>query len=65
MNVQEYLSNFYKGTKNPTLKAMKYFMEEFGHPEKHLKAIRQRDGVFVCFSDIIPVLLSKINLKTR
>lgn len=39
MDIEEYLSNFYKGTKNPTLKAMKYFMEEFGHPEKDLKVI--------------------------
>ena len=39
MNVEQYLSNFYKGTKNPTLRAMKYFMEEFGHPEKDLKII--------------------------
>ncbi len=39
MNVQEYLSNYYKGTKNPTLYAMKYFMKEFNHPEKDLKVI--------------------------
>ena len=39
MNVEKYLSNFFKGTKNPTLKAMEYFMEEFGHPEKNLKII--------------------------
>lgn len=39
MDVDNYLSNFYKSTKNPTLKAMKYFMDEFGHPEKDLKVI--------------------------
>lgn len=39
MDVEQYLSKFFKGTKNPTLKAMKYFMEEFGHPEKDLKVI--------------------------
>jgi len=39
MNVEQYLSNFFKGTKNPTLKAMEYFMDEFGHPEKGLKVI--------------------------
>lgn len=39
MDVEQYLSNFFKGTKNPTLKAMEYFMEEFGHPEKDLKVI--------------------------
>lgn len=39
MNVEQYLSKFFNGTKNPTLKAMEYFMEEFGHPEKDLKII--------------------------
>lgn len=39
MNIEEYFNNFYKGTKNPTLKAMEYFMEELGHPEKELKFI--------------------------
>lgn len=39
MDIERYLSNFFRGTKNPTLKAMEYFMEEFGHPEKELKII--------------------------
>ena len=39
IEVEQYLSNFFKGTKNPTLKAMEYFMEKFGHPEKDLKVI--------------------------
>lgn len=39
MNIEEYFNNFYKGTKNPTLKAMEYFMEELGHPEEQLKII--------------------------
>lgn len=39
MNIEEYFNNFYKGTKNPTLKAMEYFMEELAHPEKQLKII--------------------------
>lgn len=39
MNIEEYFNNFYKGTKNPTLKAMEYFMEELGHPENKLKII--------------------------
>ena len=39
MDVEQYLSNFFKGTKNPSLKAMEYFMEKFGHPEKNLKII--------------------------
>lgn len=39
MDVEQYLSSFFKGTKNPNLNAMKYLMEEFGHPEKKLKVI--------------------------
>lgn len=39
MNINEYLSNFFKGTKKPTLEAMKYFMEKLGYPEKELKIV--------------------------
>ncbi len=39
MDIEKYLSNYYKGTKNPTLKAMEYFMDEFSHPEKDMKII--------------------------
>lgn len=39
MDIEKYLSNFFNGTKNPSLKAMKFFMDEFGHPEQELKAI--------------------------
>ncbi len=39
MNIDNYLSNFFKGTKNPSLKAMKFLMDEFNHPEEKLKAI--------------------------
>ena len=39
MDIEKYLSNFFRGTKNPSLKAMKFFMEEFNHPENKLKAI--------------------------
>ena len=39
MNVEEYLSTFFRGTKDPTLRAMEYFMEEFNHPENKLKII--------------------------
>ncbi len=39
MNIEKYLSNFFRGTKNPSLKAMKFLMEEFNHPENKLKAI--------------------------
>lgn len=39
MKTNEYLSKFYKGTKGPTLDAIKYFMEELDHPEKKLKIV--------------------------
>ena len=39
MDIEKYLSNFFKGTKNPSLKAMKFLMNEFKHPEDKLKAI--------------------------
>lgn len=39
MDIEKYLSNFFKGTKNPSLKAMKFLMKEFNHPEDKLKAI--------------------------
>ena len=39
MKTNEYLSKFYKGTKGPTLDAIKYFMKELEHPEKKLKIV--------------------------
>lgn len=39
MNVKEYLNNFYKGNRNPTLDAMKYFMKEYNYFEKEMKFI--------------------------
>lgn len=39
MNINEYLSKFYKGTKTPTLDAMKFFMEKLGNPDKKLKVV--------------------------
>ena len=39
MNVNTYLSKFYNGTGNPTLKAMEFFMKELGYPEKKMKII--------------------------
>lgn len=39
MKTNEYLSTFYKGTKGPTLDAIKYFMERLDHPEKKLKIV--------------------------
>ena len=36
MDIEEYLSSFFSGTKEPSLKAMEYFMNEFNSPEKDL-----------------------------
>lgn len=38
-NIEEYLNNFFKGTKNPSLHAMKYFMDEYDNFEKEMKFI--------------------------
>ena len=39
IDVNEYLKNFYKGTKNPSLNAMKYFMDIYDNFEKQMKFI--------------------------
>ncbi len=38
-NIEEYMNNFYKGTKNPSLDAMKYFMEEYNNFQENMKFI--------------------------
>lgn len=39
IEVNDYLKNFYKGTKNPSLKAMQYFMDIYDNFEKQMKFI--------------------------
>lgn len=39
MDIEEYLKTFYKGTKDATLDAMKYFMAEYNNFEKNMKFI--------------------------
>ena len=39
MNIEEYLSNFDKFTKDPTLKAMEFIMEKFDNPHKKIKCV--------------------------
>ena len=39
MNVEEYLNGFYKGTKNPSLDAMYFFMDRLGNLHKNLRVI--------------------------
>ena len=39
LNVEEYLNNFYRGTKDNTLNAMKYFINKFENFQKNMKFI--------------------------
>ena len=39
MDIEKYFSSFFGGTKDPSLKAMQYFMEQFRHPEREYKII--------------------------
>lgn len=39
MNIEEYLANFDKFTKDPTLEAMEYIMSKFDNPHKKIKCI--------------------------
>lgn len=39
LNIDEYLNNFFKGTKNPSLKAMEFFMKKFNKFEQQMKFI--------------------------
>lgn len=38
-NIQKYLDNFFKGTKDPSLDAMKFFMNKYDNFEKKMKFI--------------------------
>ena len=38
-DIQNYLDNFFKGTKNPSLDAMKFFMKEYNNFQKNMKFI--------------------------
>ena len=39
IKVEEYLNNFFKGSKNPSLKAMQYFIKNYENFEKNMKFI--------------------------
>ena len=39
LNIDEYLNNFFKGTKNPSLKAMEFFMKKFNNFEQQMNFI--------------------------
>lgn len=39
IKVEEYFNNFFKGSKNPSLKAMQYFIKNYENFEKDMKFI--------------------------
>ena len=45
LNIEEYLNQFFKGTKNPSLKGMRYFMNKFGDFEKKMKFIHNQNSI--------------------
>ncbi len=64
IDVNEYLKNFYKGTKNPSLKAMQYFMNKYNNFEKEMKFIHiaGTNGKGSC-TEIIANILQKQGYK--
>ncbi len=63
-NVEEYLNNFYKGTKNPSLNAMQYFMNTYNNFEIDMKFIHiaGTNGKGSC-TEIISNILNKQGYK--
>ena len=61
MNIEKYISKFKNSTNNPTLNAMNYFMDEFGHPEKALKVIHiaGTNGKGSCVEMISNILINE------
>lgn len=64
INVEEYLNNFFKANKKPTLKAMQYFMNKFQNFEKEMKFIHiaGTNGKGSC-TEIIANILEKQGYK--
>ena len=63
MNINEYLDTFFKGTKDPSLDAMEYFMKVFNHPEKELKIIEkdtERDNFMSSYEAVEYGLIDKV-----
>ena len=61
IDVNEYLSEFYKGTKNLSLEAMKYFMNKYNNFEKEMKFIHiaGTNGKGSCTEIISNILLKQ------
>lgn len=61
INVQEYLNNFFKGTKEPSLDAMQYFMNEYNNFDKEMKFIHiaGTNGKGSCVETISNILVKQ------
>ena len=59
--IKEYLDNFFKGTKNPSLDAMKYFMSEYNNFQEEMKFIHiaGTNGKGSCVQMISNILLKQ------
>lgn len=64
INVEEYLNQFFRGTKNPSLNAMQYFIDKFNNFEKNMKFIHiaGTNGKGSC-TEIISNILEKQGYK--
>lgn len=61
INIEEYLNNFFKGTKDPSLDAMQYFMDEYNDFQKEMKFIHVAgtNGKGSCVEMISNILLKQ------
>lgn len=61
INIEEYLNNFFKGTKNPSLDAMQYFMDEYNNFQEkmHFIHIAGTNGKGSCVEMISNILVKQ------
>lgn len=61
INIEEYLNNFFKGTKNPSLDAMQYFMDEYDNFQNkmHFIHIAGTNGKGSCVEMISNILVKQ------
>lgn len=60
-NIEDYLNNFFKGTKNPSLEAMQYFMKKYDNFEKNMNFIHiaGTNGKGSCVEMITNILVNQ------
>lgn len=61
LNIEKFFSNYYKGSKEPSLEAMKYFMDKFDNFEKSMKFIHiaGTNGKGSCVEMISNILITQ------